>query len=69
MDTMEILLQLNQSGRVTKNKNSDVVIACLEAWWVLVGEITSGLFEVWRGLGHGGEARDIHNARCETRFG
>ena len=47
---------IESAARVTKNKNSDVVIACLEAWWVLVGEITSGLFEVWRGLGHGGEA-------------
>lgn len=47
---------IESAARATKNRNAEVVIACLEAWWVLVGEITSGLFEVWHGLGHGGEA-------------
>lgn len=44
------------AARITKNRHTEVVIACLEAWWVLVGEITRNLFEVWGGLGHGGEA-------------
>ena len=30
--------------------------ACLESWWVLVGQLKKDLFEVWNGLGHGGEA-------------
>lgn len=47
---------IESAARVTKNKYSEVVIACLEAWWVLIGEITNDLFEVWHGLGHGGEA-------------
>ncbi len=47
---------IESAARIIKDKNSEVVIACLEAWWVLVGEITNNLFEVWRGLGHGGEA-------------
>jgi creatinine amidohydrolase len=47
---------IESAARTTKNRHADVVIACLEAWWVLVGQITRGLFEVWRGLGHGGEA-------------
>ena len=44
------------AARETKYKYPEVVIVCLEAWWVLVGEITKDLFEVWNGLGHGGEA-------------
>ncbi|HEY7571333.1 MAG TPA: creatininase family protein [Nitrososphaeraceae archaeon] len=47
---------IESAARVIKDKHSEVVIACLEAWWVLVGEITNNLFEVWNGLGHGGEA-------------
>jgi creatinine amidohydrolase len=44
------------SARTIKDRYPEVVIACLEAWWVLVGEITKDLFQVWNGLGHGGEA-------------
>jgi creatinine amidohydrolase len=44
------------ASRRIKNKNEDVVIACLESWWVLVGQKDKDLFEVWSGLGHGGEA-------------
>ena len=44
------------ASRKIKNESSEVVIACLESWWVLVGQKNKDLFEVWRGLGHGGEA-------------
>lgn len=44
------------ASRKVKNETSDVVIACLESWWVLVGQKNKDLFEVWNGLGHGGEA-------------
>ena len=44
------------ASRIIKNKIPDIVIACLEAWWVLVGQKNKDLFEVWNGLGHGGEA-------------
>src|SRR5918996_220742 len=47
---------IESAARTTKNRHAEVVIACLEAWWDLVGEITRGLFAVGRGLGHGGEA-------------
>jgi creatinine amidohydrolase len=47
---------IESAARTTKSRYADVVIACLEAWWVLVGQLTQGLFEVWHGLGHGGEA-------------
>jgi creatinine amidohydrolase len=47
---------IESAARTTKNRHPDVVIACLEAWWISIGEITKGLFEVWHGLGHGGEA-------------
>jgi creatinine amidohydrolase len=44
------------AARIMKNKNPQMVIACLESWWVLVGQLRKDLFEVWNGLGHGGEA-------------
>jgi creatinine amidohydrolase len=44
------------AARTIKDRHPKVVIGCLEAWWVLVGEITKGLFDTWNGLGHGGEA-------------
>ena len=44
------------AARATKNKHPEMVIACLESWWVLVGHLRKDLFEVWDGLGHGGEA-------------
>lgn len=47
---------IETAARITKDRHKEVVIACLEAWWVSIGEITKGLFEVWHGLGHGGEA-------------
>lgn len=47
---------IESAARKTKDRHKEVVIACLEAWWISIGEITNGLFEVWQGLGHGGEA-------------
>ncbi len=44
------------AARTVKEKNPDVVICCLESWWVLIGSLAPGLFSVWSGLGHGGEA-------------
>ena len=44
------------AARRIKNRYPKAVIACLEAWWELVGEITHDLFDVWNGLGHGEEA-------------
>ena len=44
------------AARIMKNKNPEMIIACMESWWVLVGQIRKDLFEVWSGLGHGGEA-------------
>ena len=44
------------AARIMKNKNPEMIIACLESWWVLVGQLRKDLFEVWNGLGHGGEA-------------
>jgi creatinine amidohydrolase len=44
------------ASRIVKEKNPRVVISCLESWWTLVGSIDKELFEVWDGLGHGGEA-------------
>jgi creatinine amidohydrolase len=47
---------IETAARTIKDRHKEVVIACLESWWVSIGEITKGLFEVWHGLGHGGEA-------------
>jgi len=44
------------AARSIKNKHPEVTIACLESWWILVGQLKKDLFEVWNGLGHGGEA-------------
>ena len=44
------------ASRKVKDENGGVVIACLESWWSLVGQKDKRLFEVWQGLGHGGEA-------------
>ena len=32
------------ASRKVKNETSDVVIACLESWWVLVGQKNKGSF-------------------------
>lgn len=44
------------ASRIIKERNPRVVISCLESWWTLVGSIDKELFNVWDGLGHGGEA-------------
>ena len=44
------------AARFVKEKYPDVVIACLESWWELVGKVLKKTFKVWQGLGHGGEA-------------
>jgi len=44
------------ASRLIKERNPSVVISCLESWWTLVGTINKELFDVWNGLGHGGEA-------------
>jgi creatinine amidohydrolase len=44
------------AARSLKDAYPEVVIACLESWWTLVGTIRHDLFDVWNGLGHGGEA-------------
>ena len=44
------------ASRLIKEKHPYVVISCLESWWTLLGSIDKELFEVWQGLGHGGEA-------------
>ncbi len=43
--------------REFKVEHPDMKIAVLEAWWVTAGKLLpKGTFEVWDGLGHGGEA-------------
>jgi creatinine amidohydrolase len=44
------------AARTIKNKHPEMIIACLESWWTLIGQLKKDLFEVWSGLGHGGEA-------------
>ncbi|HYG00594.1 MAG TPA: creatininase family protein [Candidatus Saccharimonadales bacterium] len=44
------------AARNIKNKHPEMVIACLESWWTLVGQKNKNAFDVWSGLGHGGEA-------------
>lgn len=44
------------AARNLKDLYPDLVISCLESWWVLVGKKNKNMFNVWDGLGHGGEA-------------
>lgn len=44
------------AARTIKHKFPEMVIACLESWWTMVGTKNKDLFDVWSGLGHGGEA-------------
>lgn len=44
------------AARTAKVNHSDFKIVSLDAWWKLVGDLVPpGFFEVWNGLGHGGE--------------
>jgi creatinine amidohydrolase len=47
---------LELAARTIKDRYPETVIACLESWWTLIGQKTKGLFQVWDGLGHAGEA-------------
>ena len=44
------------ASRNTKERYPNITIACLEAWWELIGKISPATFNIWDGLGHGGEA-------------
>ncbi len=44
------------ASRNIKDKYPKITIACLESWWELIGKISPDTFNVWDGLGHGGEA-------------
>jgi creatinine amidohydrolase len=44
------------AARSTKVAHPDMRIVSLDAWWNMVGAVLpQGFFEVWNGLGHGGE--------------
>lgn len=44
------------AARSAKVAHPDFKIVSLDAWWKMVGELVPpGFFEVWNGLGHGGE--------------
>ncbi len=44
------------AAREAKVAHPDMKIVSLDAWWYMVGKLVpSGFFEVWDGLGHGGE--------------
>jgi creatinine amidohydrolase len=47
---------IEASTREFRTEHPEMRIAVLEAWWVAAGELVpEGTFEVWDGLGHGGE--------------
>jgi creatinine amidohydrolase len=44
------------AARDVKVEHSDLAVAVLDAWWVTAGKLLpKDTFEVWDGLGHGGE--------------
>jgi creatinine amidohydrolase len=47
---------IEASTREFRTEHPEMRIAVLESWWVTAGELLpEGTFEVWDGLGHGGE--------------
>jgi len=47
---------IEAATREFRTEHPEMRIAVLEAWWVTAGELVpEGTFEVWGGLGHGGE--------------
>lgn len=47
---------IEASTREFRTQYPEMKIAVLESWWVTAGELVpEGTFEVWDGLGHGGE--------------
>jgi creatinine amidohydrolase len=47
---------IEAATREFRTEHPEMRIAVLEAWWVTAGELVpEGTFEVWDGLGHGGE--------------
>jgi creatinine amidohydrolase len=44
------------ASRNIKDKYTNITIACLESWWELIGKLLPNTFDIWYGLGHGGEA-------------
>ncbi|HET6485586.1 MAG TPA: creatininase family protein [Spirochaetia bacterium] len=44
------------ASRSAKVAHPDFKIVSLDAWWMMIGDLLpKGFFEVWNGLGHGGE--------------
>jgi creatinine amidohydrolase len=47
---------IEMAARTAKVAHSDFKIVSLDAWWQMVGDVLPpDFFEVWKGLGHGGE--------------
>lgn len=46
---------LEIAARKVKDRHKDAVLVYLPAWWELTGAKMGEDFEVWQGLGHGGE--------------
>ena len=44
------------ASRNIKERYKNIIIACLESWWELIGKLSPNTFDIWYGLGHGGEA-------------
>ena len=54
------------AARTAKVKHADFKIVTLDAWWNVVGSLVpAGFFEVWNGLGHGGEGE---TSKCLELF-
>jgi creatinine amidohydrolase len=62
------------ASRSAKVAHPDFKIVSLDAWWVLVGSLVpEGFFEVWNGLGHGGEGEtsiclELFPELCEMQY-
>ncbi|WP_169940597.1 creatininase family protein [Campylobacter sp. RM15925] len=68
---------LEIAARKVKDRHKDAVLVFIPAWWNITGARLKGVFDVWDGLGHGGEGEtsitmavkpelvDLKYAKCQ----
>lgn len=68
---------LEIAARKVKDRHKDAVLVFIPAWWNITGAKLKGVFDVWDGLGHGGEGEtsitmavkpelvDLKYAKCQ----
>jgi creatinine amidohydrolase len=64
---------LEVASREARVEHPDLKIVSLDAWWMMIGDLLpQGFFQVWNGLGHGGEGEtsiclELFPALCDMK--